>query len=227
MKSDDLEQFWEQVLSKELGEGKGETGNKYARILESAIKIFSKKGFAGSRTSEIAKSADVAEGTIFRYFPKKDDILMEMILPLVVQFYRPIMLEKNKELVEKSKGVPTEELLKNIFTTRINLIEENMDLLKILFIEALYNEDLRKIFTEKMLYEIFNSGVGVTEAQKQSGNLKDIESKEMFKASLSMLVGYVLLSKFAPNYFESDRDKDVETMVEILLHGVMKERKGE
>ena len=80
MKSDDLEQFWEQVLSKELGEGKGETGNKYARILESAIKIFSKKGFAGSRTSEIAKSADVAEGTIFRYFPKKDDILMEMIL---------------------------------------------------------------------------------------------------------------------------------------------------
>ena len=44
---------------------------KEEKILKSAIKIFSEKGFSASTTSEIAKDAGVAEGTIFRYFKTK------------------------------------------------------------------------------------------------------------------------------------------------------------
>ncbi|MHB8066249.1 MAG: TetR/AcrR family transcriptional regulator, partial [Ruminiclostridium sp.] len=49
--------------------------DKEKRILEAAIQISNEKGFSSATTSEIAKRAGVAEGTIFRYFKTKHDIL--------------------------------------------------------------------------------------------------------------------------------------------------------
>ena len=46
---------------------------KEERILHSAIKIFSEKGFDGATTNEIAKDAGVAEGTIFKYYKRLID----------------------------------------------------------------------------------------------------------------------------------------------------------
>ena len=40
------------------------------RILE-AVDMFGEKGYASTSTSEIAKRAGVAEGTIFRYYKTK------------------------------------------------------------------------------------------------------------------------------------------------------------
>jgi transcriptional regulator, TetR family len=41
------------------------------QILDAATKVFAEKGYEASRTSDIAKEADIAEGTIFRYFKTK------------------------------------------------------------------------------------------------------------------------------------------------------------
>ena len=41
------------------------------RILEAAVDMFGEKGYASTSTSEIAKRAGVAEGTIFRYYRRK------------------------------------------------------------------------------------------------------------------------------------------------------------
>ncbi len=41
------------------------------RILEAAVDMFGEKGYASTSTSEIAKRAGVAEGTIFRYYKTK------------------------------------------------------------------------------------------------------------------------------------------------------------
>ena len=52
--------------------------DKYQRIINAALKVFSKKGFYNSRVSEIAKEAEVADGTIYLYFKNKDDILISV-----------------------------------------------------------------------------------------------------------------------------------------------------
>ena len=39
--------------------------NKHHKILQAAVKVFSEKGFYNSRVSEIAKEANVADGTIY------------------------------------------------------------------------------------------------------------------------------------------------------------------
>jgi len=47
-------------------------------ILSAATKIFSEKGFAKSKVSEIAKLAGVAEGTVYEYFVNKESILLSI-----------------------------------------------------------------------------------------------------------------------------------------------------
>ena len=48
---------------------------KQINILSAAIELFSEKGYEATATSEIAKKAKVAEGTIFRYYKTKKELL--------------------------------------------------------------------------------------------------------------------------------------------------------
>jgi AcrR family transcriptional regulator len=49
---------------------------KRARLVASARGLFSRKGFAATTTAEIAQRAGVGAGTLFLYFPSKDDLLI-------------------------------------------------------------------------------------------------------------------------------------------------------
>ena len=53
-------------------------GNKHAKIISAATKVFAKKGFFTARISDIAKEAKVADGTIYLYFNNKYDILISV-----------------------------------------------------------------------------------------------------------------------------------------------------
>lgn len=46
------------------------------KILKAAKEIFEEKGFSGSRTIEIAKHANIGEGTLFNYFNSKSELFL-------------------------------------------------------------------------------------------------------------------------------------------------------
>src|SRR5260370_26523910 len=48
-------------------------------ILGSAERLFSKHGFAAATTRQIATAAGGATGTVFNYFPTKDDLGLALI----------------------------------------------------------------------------------------------------------------------------------------------------
>ena len=48
------------------------------RILQSALRLFATQGFEGTTTKDLAQAANVAEGTLFRYFANKKAILVEV-----------------------------------------------------------------------------------------------------------------------------------------------------
>lgn len=53
-------------------------GGKYDAILEGALRTFAERGYHGARVSNIAKAAGVADGTIYLYFKRKEDILIRL-----------------------------------------------------------------------------------------------------------------------------------------------------
>lgn len=52
--------------------------DKHDLILDAAIAVFAEKGFHHARISDVARRANVADGTIYLYFRNKDDLLLSI-----------------------------------------------------------------------------------------------------------------------------------------------------
>jgi len=61
-------------------------------ILQAAIEVFSKGGFRNSSISEIAKRANVAEGTIYQYYKNKEDLFFSIPIQKTIQFREEVDL---------------------------------------------------------------------------------------------------------------------------------------
>ncbi len=70
--------------------GKVNKEQKREAILDAAIRVFAEKGFHGSRISDVAKEAGVAEGTIYLYFKNKDDLLLSVFSKRVGAFVEDV-----------------------------------------------------------------------------------------------------------------------------------------
>jgi AcrR family transcriptional regulator len=53
---------------------------KEKKILDAALKLFAERGFHGTSTAEIAKTAGVATGTLFHYFNTKEELINRLYL---------------------------------------------------------------------------------------------------------------------------------------------------
>src|SRR5262245_49920651 len=51
----------------------------YEAILRAAAQVFPKKGFDGTQTPDIARTAGVSTGAVYRYFRDKREIFLEML----------------------------------------------------------------------------------------------------------------------------------------------------
>lgn len=49
-------------------------------LLDAALELFVEKGFAATRTEEVAARAGVSKGTLYLYYPSKEDLLKAVIL---------------------------------------------------------------------------------------------------------------------------------------------------
>lgn len=48
-------------------------------LLDAALALFVEKGFAATRSEEVATRAGVAKGTLYRYYPSKDELFKAMV----------------------------------------------------------------------------------------------------------------------------------------------------
>lgn len=112
--------------------------DKYYAILEGALKVFAENGFHKSQVSRIAKEAGVADGTIYLYFKKKEDILtslfQEKLGELVEKFNTGVNEQMTaKEALYKVCEIHFSELEGNVnlaFLTQIELRQSDLELRK-------------------------------------------------------------------------------------------------
>ena len=66
------------------------------KVLMAALKLFSEKGVDRTSTAEIAKESGMSEGTIFKYYKSKENLLNSIVDPLlkVVPIYMNEVEEK-------------------------------------------------------------------------------------------------------------------------------------
>jgi TetR/AcrR family transcriptional regulator, fatty acid metabolism regulator protein len=61
-------------------------------IIQAAIEVFSNGSFKNSSISEIAKRANVAEGTIYQYFKNKEDLFFSIPVEKTIEFCQELDL---------------------------------------------------------------------------------------------------------------------------------------
>jgi len=54
-------------------------GARPGELLDAALDLFVEKGFAATRVDEVAKRAGVSKGTLFLYFPSKEDLFKAVV----------------------------------------------------------------------------------------------------------------------------------------------------
>jgi AcrR family transcriptional regulator len=58
------------------------------QILDAALEVFGERGLTGARLDDIARRAGVSKGTIYLYFPNKEELFREVVRAIVVDRLR-------------------------------------------------------------------------------------------------------------------------------------------
>jgi len=77
--------------------------DKRKAIVEAALLLFTEKGFQGTPTSEIAKKAGVATGTLFNYFKTKEELINKLYLEIKEELGRELKADLKSDLLVKEK----------------------------------------------------------------------------------------------------------------------------
>ncbi|MCT4604916.1 MAG: TetR/AcrR family transcriptional regulator [Marinisporobacter sp.] len=70
-------------------------------IDQAALTVFAKKGYRGTKISDIAKEAGISVGNIYRYYKSKDDIFYTVVPENFAESIRSLLVEKVSAIKEK------------------------------------------------------------------------------------------------------------------------------
>ncbi len=194
--------------------------NKHQKILHAAIKVFSEKGFYNSRVSEIAKEANVADGTIYLYFKNKDDILISLFeeeFGKIVQNMRAA-LEKEKDALQK---------IKRFAITHLSIVSKQQELGEVMGVEVRQSSKFMKEYINKPFIEYLNIIRSVvTEGQEKGLIRKDLTPgimKRAFFGALDEMARYWVLSTQKKHSI----DDAALQISDVFIRGMMSEEARE
>jgi TetR/AcrR family fatty acid metabolism transcriptional regulator len=150
--------------------------DKHAKIIKAAIKVFAKNGFYNSRVSEIAKEAQVADGTVYLYFKNKDDILIRLFEEEMDK-----IINAMREEVEKIPD-PAEKLRKFAFV-HLNMVRENKYLAEVIQVELRQSSKFMHEYKNRKFIEYLNIISGIVKDGQRSGHFRDDIRPGLFKRS--------------------------------------------
>ncbi|WP_026882491.1 TetR/AcrR family transcriptional regulator [Clostridium akagii] len=196
--------------------------NKREAILAAAIKIFAQKSYNGTTTSEIAKEAGVAEGTIFRYFKTKKDILIKGVIDKFTEFVgEKFISEQLTNILEKNSDKDGREILKILIKDRIELVKKYKDIMKVVVSESLYNAEVAtsikknilpkaKLFIRKFLTTYIEKGV-----------FRNVDLDVAETALMGTVTAYVVQNLFLKQSYISN-EEEIDKLIDIIIGGLKK-----
>ena len=105
------------------------------KIVEAARNLFAEKGFDRTTTAEIAREAGISEGTIYRHFKSKKELLMECVIPVLQKI---IDLTEDYYPRENNLRALTIDLLE----MRLQLFREHHQTFRIIFRELMSSTEM-------------------------------------------------------------------------------------
>lgn len=185
------------------------------RILKAAQHLFARHGYDGTTTRDLAQSAGVAEGTLFRHFTNKKAILVEV----TTQGWVELLTDLLTELSEMSSYRAIQEVMQK----RMNHLKENSDLMRVCFMETQFHPDLQEQIQQEVLDKMLTVAEAFFQTAIDRGIYRPLNPRVIAKVFLGMFMvaGFSEVTLFAPEESIQDLREMAEGMSDIFLNGVL------
>ena len=191
--------------------------DKKKAVIKAAVELFSEKGYAATSTREIANRAGVAEGTIFKHYPTKKDLMLRITEHIIQTELFPLISSGISELIEKPFN-SREEFLTAFLQNRIGLMQEDLPLFKIIFQEIPFHPEIRTMLIKQFKKIPFSAIVEKLRSVEGSG----FSETEVMQFLLTCISGFFILRNvLMPDFFPKNRlKKDAAALVRFINRGL-------
>jgi len=188
------------------------------QIIQVAIELFSKKGFGGTTTKQIAEAAQVSEAIIFRHFATKQDLYAAILDYQAQKAGKDQWMEELRELAEKNDD-------RRLFTAVAKRVTQGFhdpSFQRLIAYSALDGHEFSKVLHSRGLpFHAFLCDYIVK--RQKAGALRHLQPDLVVFALISMPAHFGLLTKvYGFDMFKATDDEAVSAFVEILLGGIQK-----
>lgn len=146
-------------------------------IIESAVKVFARKGFYHATVNEIAREAAIADGTMYTYFQSKEDLLIS-----IFEYKMDDILERfNAQLNGISDPL---ERFNKFIQIYFLLIEEDKNLAEVFQVELRQSTKFLKDYHNQKFLDYLNLIADI---------LRDGIEKGFFKSSMNIEIIKIMI----------------------------------
>ncbi|QJD83081.1 TetR/AcrR family transcriptional regulator [Cohnella herbarum] len=193
---------------------------KQQKIVESAIALFAEKGYSNTSTSEIAKKSGVAEGTIFRHYGTKENLLLSVIAPFLKESM-PDLAKDLREEVNPDNNTRFEDFIESLIRNRLNFLKANREIFRVVIKELLYRDELRYDLFPHIGKEMSAFIGNAINDYKARGELADIPNDQLIRMILSTIGSqFVVRFVLSPETNADNEEREIESLVRFIVYGV-------
>ncbi|MBN3959767.1 TetR/AcrR family transcriptional regulator [Nostoc sp. NMS8] len=185
------------------------------RILEAAQRLFASQGFDGTTTRDLAQAAGVAEGTLFRHFPTKKAILVEVATSGWVEILTDLLTELSE--------MGSYKAVAQVMRRRMWNFQKNADLMRVCFMEVQFHPDLRDRIQLEVITKMTDVGEAFFQTAMDKGIYRQGDAKLVAKVFLGMfaIAGFSNNTVIEPDASPQQMQEMAEGLADIFLNGVL------
>lgn len=196
------------------------------QILQTAVDLFSQKGFKGTTTKEIAKAAGVSEAIIFRHFASKDELYAAILHNKSCQEGLPkFPWEGNEELQEAIRSRDDFAVFYQFGLQALDKHQKDIPFMRLLFYSALEEHELAARFFGEFVSQVYGFLGEYIRERQDEGVMRELEPRVAVRAFLGMLLHHSLnniLWDKQRRLLDISNETAARNFAEILLRGISK-----
>ncbi len=185
------------------------------RILKAALRLFARQGYDRTTTKDLASAANIAEGTLFRHFPSKKAILIEVATLGWVEILTDLLTELSE--------MGSYKAVAQVMRRRMLRLSENSDLMRVCFLEAQFHPDLRERIQSETIAKMTDVAEAFFQTAMDRGIYRPMNPKIVAQVFLGMfaIAGFSDRTILEPQASPQELKEMAEGIADIFLNGVL------
>jgi len=186
------------------------------QIVEAAVDLFSRKGFRGTTTREIAEAAGISEAMIFKHFATKRELYSAIIEA------KSETEELLASAAKAARGKDDTGVLRAVGLKMMEQTERDPSLMRLLLFSALEGHELSEIFFESRVRRLHEFLSNYIRKRIEDGRFRSVDALIAARGFLGMIVHYLLIHELfgVKRPPRSSPEEIVELYVSIFLKGI-------